>query len=70
MCGSAYDSSGINERCKQSFGGQRCPGSIKSELRPNTWSQCPECQASGANNGVACAPCKGSGWLFASTTTH
>ena len=47
-----------NKKCSN------CEGTVKSELRPNTWFECEVCENTGTTHKSNCNACNGTGWLF------
>jgi len=67
-CSEFHSDSLINQRCTMKVGGKRCKGTVKSELKPDAWSECQDCEASGSVGGEICISCRGKGWLFNGAT--
>jgi len=57
-CGMFYDDEMINKKCLS------CKGTVRSELRPDTWHECESCQATGIQAEAPCHSCNGYGWYF------
>lgn len=52
----------ISARCSQEKQGERCSGMYWTRLGHNDWTECPQCQGTGCEDGPKCVACTGEGW--------
>lgn len=55
---------GINQRCPQGRGRDRCKGTLGSAVSVGDWKACDACNGSGWVGEARCGNCQASGWLF------
>ena len=57
----------LRKKCARHFSAclrGKCPGVIRSALAADEWTECPDCRATGRQDGGVCARCNGEGWLY------
>ena len=53
----------INDRCNNTYDGDRCNGVWRSAFQVGDWKECPFCNATGEKANSRCTQCEGSGWI-------